>query len=190
MMRSMSSPPSLLPPNQPAPSLWQRFLLDWQKVLLRIFLPIAALLAPPSLGIGALIWWRTSKTWDSRERWSGTWVLAIIGLVVYAVITWVAHPLPSLFHALLVGRRESFLTAGLRDVGEMWLLHLCFAPACALILEWLHPLTRRVRWLSRYRVPRRGKAVGVPPGHPPASPLPLVPASQPTSSSSPSPTLQ
>src|SRR5260221_519485 len=190
-MQSMSSPPSPLQPNRPAPSRRRRFAFDWRTALLRIFLPIAAGLSLPSLALGALIWWRTSKTWDYRERWTGTWVLAIIGLVVYGAITWVAHPLPSLFDALLVGRRESFLAACLRAVGEMWLLHLCFAPACALILEWLHPLTRRVRWLSRYRVPRRGKAVGVPPGHPPASPLSLVPASQPTSSSpSPSPSFQ
>ena len=189
-MQTMPSPPSPLLPNRPAPSLRRRFDVNWRTALLRIFLPIATALAPLSLGIGALVWWRNSKTWDYRERWTGTWVLAIIGVVVYAAITWVAHPLPSLFHALFIGRRESFLAAGLRAVGQMWLLHLCFAPACALILEWLHPLTRRVRWLSRYRVPRRGKAVGVPPGHPLASPLPLVPASQPTSSFSPSSSLQ
>jgi hypothetical protein len=180
-MQTMSSPPSLLPPNRSAPSPWRHFLLDWRTLLLRIFLPIAALLAPVSLGIGALIWWRTSKTWDYRERWTGTWVLAIIGLVAYGVITWVAHPLPSLFHALLVDRQENVLVVGLQGVGKMWLLHLCFAPACALILEWLHPLTRRVRWLSRYRVPRRGKAGSVPPGHPPVSSLSSVPTSpQPT----------
>src|SRR5260370_15738888 len=133
MMQSMPSPPSPLLPHRPAPSLRQRFLLDWQEVLLRLFLPIAAGLSLPSLALSALIWWRTSKTWDYRERWTGTWVLASVGLVVYGVITWVAHPLPSLFHALLVVRRESFLTAGLRHVGEMSLLHLCLAPACRLI---------------------------------------------------------
>ena len=175
-MQSRSSPPSPLPPNRPAPS-------RWRTALLQAFLSIAALLALPGLAIGALIWWRNSKTWDYRERWSGTWVLAIVGLVVYAVITWVAHPLPSLLYALFIGRRESFLVAGLRDVGEMWLLHLCFAPACALILEGLHPLTRRVRRLPRYRVLRRGRAGRVSPGHPPASSLPLVPAPPPSTSS-------
>src|SRR5258707_13561624 len=180
-MQSMSSPPSPLQPNRPAPSLRRRFAFDWRTALLRIFLPIAALLALPSLALSALGWWRTSKTWDCRERWTGTWVLAIIGLVVYGVITWVAHPLPSLFHALLVGRRESFLAAGLRAVGEMWLLHLFFAPACPLILEGLHPLTSRVGWPLRYRSPRRGKAVGVPPGHPPATHSSPLPAPQPTS---------
>src|SRR5260370_1457884 len=189
-MQSISSPPSPLPPKRPGASVRQRFVCNWRAALLRIFLPIAAGLSPTGLGIGACIWWQNSKTWDYRERWTGCWVLTIIGLVAYGVITWVANPLPSLFHALLVGRRESFLAAGLRAVGEMWLLHLCFAPACALILEWLHPLTRRVRWLPRYRVPRRGKAAGISPGHHPASPLSLVPALQPTSSSSPSPALQ
>ena len=186
-MQSMSSPPSPLLPNQPAPSLWRRFLLDWRTVLLRAFLPIAAGLSLPSLGIGALVWWRTSKTWDYRERWTGTWVLAIIGLLVYGVITWVTHPLPSLLHALLVGRQESVLVASLQAIGKMWLLHLCFAPTCALILEWLHPLTRRVRWLSRYRVPRRGKAGSASPGHPLAGFLSLVPALPPSTSSWPPP---
>src|SRR5579863_1810869 len=185
-MRSMPSPPSPLLPNRPAPSLWRRFLLDWRTALLRAFLPIAALLALPSLSIGALIWWRTSKTWDYRERWSGTWVLAIIGLVAFGAITWVAHPLPSLLHALLVDRQESVLVVGLQDVGKMWLLHLCFAPACALILEWLHPLTRHVRLLPRERVPRRGKAGAAAPDRP----LSLVPMPPHSTSSSPSPTSQ
>ena len=177
MMHTMSSPPSLLPPTRPAPSRWRPFLRDWRTLLLRIFLPLAALLALPSLVLGALAWWRTSKTWDSHEHWSGIWLLAILGLAAYAVITWVAHPLPSLLHALLVGRRESFLVAGLEAVGKMWLLHLCFAPTCALLLEWLHPLTRRVRLLPRYRVPRRGNAGHVPPGPSPASSLSSVPTS-------------
>jgi hypothetical protein len=189
-MQSMSSPPSPLSSNQSTPSLCRRLLLGWRTTLLRIFLPIAAALALPSLGIGALIWWRTGKTWDYRERWAGTWVLAIIGLVVFGGITWVAHPLPSLFHALLVDRQENVLVAGLRDVGKQWLLHLCFAPACALILEWLHPLTRRVRWLSHYRVLRRGKAGSVSPGDRPASSLSLVPTPLHSTSSSPSPSLR
>jgi hypothetical protein len=155
-------------------------------VLLRVFLPIAALLALPSLALGALVWWRASKTWDYRERWSGTCVLAIVGLVLYAAITWVAHPLPSLLYALFVARRESVIIAGLRAVGEMWLLHVCFAPTCALILEWLHPLTRRMHLLPRYPVPRRGNADHIPPGHPPVSSLSSVPTSSSSLHSSPS----
>ncbi len=151
-----------------------------RKALLRAFLPIAALLALPGLGIGALIWWRTGKTWDYRERLAGTWLLAIIGLVVYAAITWAAHPLPSMLHALLVDRQKNVLSAGLQDVGKMWLLHLCFAPACALILEWLHPLTRPVRRLPRFRAPRRGQAGCVSPlvPTPPPSSLRSSPSSQ------------
>src|SRR6266699_2299576 len=190
-MQPMSSPPSPLLPNRPASSPWQRFLLDWRAVLLRIFLPIAALLAPASLGIGALIWWRTGKTWDYRERWAGTWVLAITGVFVYAALTWVTHPLPSLLPSLLVDRHQSVLVAGLQAVGKLWLLHLCFTPTCALILEWLHPLTRRVRLLPRYRVLRQGKAGMAPTDGPPADALSLVaaPHSSPSSSSS-SPSLQ
>src|SRR2546421_7685036 len=151
-----------------------------RKALLRAFLPIAALLALPGLGIGALIWWRTGKTWDYRERWAGVWLLAIIGLVVYAAITWAAHPLPSMLDALLVDHQKNVLIAGLQDVGKMWLLHLCFAPTCALILEWLHPLTKRVRRLPRLRAPRRGQAGSV---------SPLVPT-PPSTSSSPPPSLR
>ena len=186
-MQSMASPPSLLPSNQSAPSLWRRLLLGWRTTLLRIFLPSAAALALPSLGIGALIWWRTGKTWDYRERWAGTWVLAIVGLVAYAALTWIAHPLPSLFHTLFVERQESILVAGLRAVGELWLLHLCFAPTCALVLEWLHPLTKRVRWLARSRVPRRGKAGRVSPDHSSARALPLIATPPHSTSASPSP---
>ena len=191
-MQSMTSPPSLLPSNQSAPSLWRRLLLGWRTTLLRIFLPSAAALALPSLGVGALIWWRTGKTWDYRDRWAGTWVLAIVGLVVYAALTWVAHPLPSLFHALFVERQESILVAGLRAVGEIWLLHLCFAPACALVLEWLHPLTRRARWLARSRVPRRGKAGRASTDHSSARALPLnaTPPHSTSASPSPSPALR
>ena len=178
-MPPLSSPPSLLPPSRPTPSLRQRLLPGWRSWPLRIFLPLSAALALPSLVIGALIWWRSSKTWDYRERWAGTWVLAIVGVVVYAALTWVAHPLPSLLHALFVSRQESFLAAGLRAVGKLWLLHLCFAPACALILEWLHPLTRRVRWLARSRVP---------PDHSSASTLPLVATPPYATSAFPSPT--
>ncbi len=69
--RSHQSPPS--PPRRPVGA---------RQALLALFLPIAAALALPSLGIGALIWWRASKTWDYRERWSGTWLMAIIGLLV------------------------------------------------------------------------------------------------------------
>jgi hypothetical protein len=186
-MQSMSSPPSLLSSNQPAPSLWRRLLLEWRTVLLRVFLPLSVALALPSLGIGALIWWRSSKTWDYRERWAGTWVLAIIGVVVYTALTWVAHPLPSLFSALLAARQQSILAAGLRAVGKLWLLHLCFAPACALVLEWLHPLTRRVRWLARPRVPRPGKAGGATPDRSLASALSLVTAPSHSTSTPPSP---
>ena len=167
-MQSKPSPLSPLPTSRAAPSPRWRLAFDWRTALLRTFLPMAALLALPGLGIGALIWWRTSKTWDYRERWAGTWLLAIVGLAAYAVITWVARPLPALLHALLVDRQKRALVAGVRAVGELWLLHLCFAPACALILEWLHPLTRRARLSPRYRAPWRGQADGISPGQSPA----------------------
>lgn len=86
-MQSKPSPLSPLPTSRAAPPPRWRLAFAWRTALLRTFLPMAALLALPGLGIGALIWWRTSKTWDYRERWAGTWLLAIVGLAAYAVIT-------------------------------------------------------------------------------------------------------
>src|SRR5260221_7312403 len=96
-----SSSPSSGRPNQPSPSpLPVSF--NARLVLLSFFLPIAAAFALPALGIGALIWWRASKTWDYRERWSGTWLMAVIGIIFYALIIWLGYPLPSLLYALTV----------------------------------------------------------------------------------------
>src|SRR5205814_206285 len=50
------------------------------------------------------------------------------------------------------------LVTGLRWLGLLWLLHLCFAPTCALILEGLHPLTRRICLLPRASVREPGTA--------------------------------
>src|SRR5216683_2633795 len=169
------SPPYSQRPCPPLPSP-PRVSCDLRMVLLSVFLPVTAALALPALGIGALIWWRASKTWDYRERWSGTWLMAAVGLVVYALIIWFGHPL---LYALFGGLLSASPVAGPQRLGLLWLLHLCFAPTCALILEGLHPLTRHVRRQARTRVPRRGKARSVSPGHPPASSLSLVPASPP-----------
>jgi hypothetical protein len=152
-MSSRSSPPPPLRSRRSSPSPPRRP-VDVRHALLGIFLPIAAALALPSLGMGALIWWRASKTWDYRERWSGTWLMAIVGLLVYGFVSWFYHPLPSLFHTLTVylshfPTEPRSLVTGLRWLGILWLLHLCFAPSCALILEALHPLTRRALLLPR-----------------------------------------
>ncbi len=53
--------------------------------LLWVFLPLAAFLALPSLLIAALWWWRASKTWDAQERWSGTWLLAVVCGCAYGI---------------------------------------------------------------------------------------------------------
>lgn len=152
----MSSRASLsLPPSPPrSSSSPPRRRLGARQALLVLFLPIAAVLALPSLGIGALIWWRASTTWDYRERWSGVWLMAIVGFLVYGCITWFYPPLPSLFQSLSVdlshlSKGPRSLVADLRWLGVLWLLHLCFAPTCALILEGLHPLSKRVSMLPR-----------------------------------------
>jgi hypothetical protein len=140
----MSSRSYLSPPR--------RYRLGIRRALLALFLLVAASFALPSLGIAALIWWRAGKTWDSREWWSGTWLLAIIGLLVYGCLTWLYHPLPSLLHSLSVALpplapEPRSLAVGLRWLYLLWLLHLCLAPVCALLLELLHPLSKRVSLL-------------------------------------------
>lgn len=159
-MSSRSSPPPRSHQSSPSPP---RRPVVARQALLALFLPIAAALALPSLGIGALIWWRASKTWDYRERWSGTWLMAIVGLLVYSFVTWFDHPLPSLFHTLSVDMLHlsagpRYLVTGLHLLGLLWLLHLCFAPTCALILEGLHPLSRRARLLPSANVLEPGTA--------------------------------
>src|SRR2546430_994825 len=100
-MSSRASPPLPPSPHRPFPSPLHRP-VGARRVLIALFLPIAAVLALPSLGMGTLIWWRASKTWDSSERWSGTWLMATIGLLVYGFVSWFYHPLPFLFHSLSV----------------------------------------------------------------------------------------
>ncbi len=163
-MSSRASPPLPPSPHRSFLSPLHRP-VGARRALLALFLPIAAVFALPSLGIGALIWWRASKTWDSRERWSGTWLMAIIGLLVYGFLTWFYHPLPSLFLSLSVylthlPTEPRALVTGLRWLGLLWLLHLCFAPTCALILEGLHPLSRRIHLLPRASAREPGTASG------------------------------
>jgi len=152
-MSSRTSPPLPPSPHRSFLSPLHRP-VGTRRALLALFLPIAAVFALPSLGMGALIWWRASKTWDSRERWSGTWLMTIVGLLVYGFVSWFYHPLPSLFHTLSVylshlSTEPRALVTGLQWLGLLWLLHLCFAPTCALILEGLHPLSSRVHLLPR-----------------------------------------
>ena len=52
------------------------------------------------------------------------------------------------------------MLVGLHWLGLLWMLNLCFAPTCALILEGLHPMTKRVRPLLRYPVTRPVPAGG------------------------------
>ena len=155
-MKSMFPPSSNHQPHQrPVPST--RFSFNVRTCLLALFLSFAVLLAPPSLGLGALVWWRASKTWDYRERWSGTWALAIVGGLAYGLIAWFALPLPAIFHALDVSLGHAYqgshsFVLGVTWLGRLWLFNLLLSPACALILEGLRPMTRRTRLLPRYPV--------------------------------------
>src|SRR5258708_30308035 len=139
--------------------------------LLWIFLPLAACFALPSLLMAALLWWRASKTWDAQERWSGTWLVAVVCGGIYGGILWFGHPLPSLLQTIVFGVFDHALSRSVVSLERLWGLHLLLIPACALILEGLHPLSRRVRLKPRYSIPpSREHTPATQPFPPPALP--------------------
>jgi hypothetical protein len=108
-----------------------------------LFLPLAALFAFPALVIALLMWWRASKTWDAREWWSGTWLLTLVCGAIYGGLLYVAHPLPSLLERVVFELlRPQWLSQHVGALAQLWGLNLLLTPACALILEALHPLSR------------------------------------------------
>jgi hypothetical protein len=115
-----------------------------------LFLPLAALFAFPALVIALLMWWRASKTWDAHERWSGTWLLALVCGAIYGGLLYVAHPLPSLLeHVVFELLHPRVLYQHVGALAQLWGLNLLLTPACALILEALHPLSRYARLAPR-----------------------------------------
>jgi hypothetical protein len=145
---------SMLPPS--APQLNRSasaFTFSLRKSFLALFLLVAALFALPSLAIGALVWRSASKTWDYRERWRGAWLFAIPGVLVYVLIMWFAHPLWYMLGGVFYSLLHGHLLFAVEWLGLIWLLHLFLAPACALILEGLHPMTKRIQLLPRHLVP-------------------------------------
>lgn len=117
--------------------------------LLWAFLTLATCLALPSLLIGLLLWWSAGRTWDTRERWSGIWLLAGVCGAVYGGLLWLSRPLPFLLQAVAFGLLHHALAEGMGTLAHLWALHLLLTPVCALILEGLHPLSRRVRLRPR-----------------------------------------
>ncbi len=115
-----------------------------------LFLPLAGLFAFPSLVIALLMWWRASKTWDAHERWSGTWLLSLVCGAIYGGLLYVAHPLPSLTERIVFGLlHPQGLSQCIDALAQLWGLNLLLTPACALILEALHPLSRYARLAPR-----------------------------------------
>lgn len=138
-----------------------------RRALLWAFLPLAACLALPSLLLALFLWWSAGRTWDTRERWSGIWLLAVVCCAAYGALLWLGHPLPFLLQAVGSGLRQGALA-----LARLWALHLLLTPVCALTLEALHPLSRRQRLRPR-RPPPSSLNTGAP-----GEPRPLaVPAS-------------
>ena len=85
-----------------------------RQALLWAFLPLATCLAFPSLLIALFLWWSAGRTWDTRERWSGIWLLAGVCGAVYGGLLWLDHPLPFLLQAValdLLRQRAEVLEA-------------------------------------------------------------------------------
>ncbi len=115
-----------------------------------LFLPLAAFFALPSLVIALLMWWRASKTWDAHERWSGTWLLALVCGAIYGGLLYVEHPLPSLLERVVFELlHPQGLSQHIGALAQLWGLNLLLTPVCALILEASHPLSRYARLAPR-----------------------------------------
>jgi hypothetical protein len=115
-----------------------------------LFLPFAALFAFPALVIALLMWWRASETWDAGERWSGTWLLALVCGAIYGGLLYVAHPLPSLTERIVFGLLHPHgFSQCINALAQVWGLNLLLTPSCALTLEALHPLSRYARLAPR-----------------------------------------
>ncbi len=128
------------------PRLCLEVLRVLRRILFWLFLLLAALFACPALVLALLLWWRASKTWDARERWSGTWLLAVVCSGIYGGLPFVGHPLPVLLERLAFGLfHHRALSQSLGALEQMWEVNLLLTPACALILEALHPLSRYAR---------------------------------------------
>ena len=144
-----------------------------RRILFWLFLLLAALFACPALVLALLLWWRASKTWDARERWSGTCLLAVVCGGIYGGLLYIGHPLPSLLERLAFGLlHHRALSQSLGALAQLWGLNLLLTPACALILEALHPLSRYARLTPRRPLrPLQAATVGagiVAPTAPPA----------------------
>jgi len=105
-----------------------------RQALLWAFLPLATCLAFPSLLIALFLWWSAGRTWDTRERWSGIWLLAGVCGAVYGGLLWLDHQLPFLLQAVALDLRHHALAECAVALTHLWALHLLLTPVCALIL--------------------------------------------------------
>jgi hypothetical protein len=132
------------------PRLLLKVLRVLRRILFWLFLLLAALFACPALVLALLLWWRASKTWDAHERWSGTWLLAVVCGGIYGGLLFIGHPLPVLLERLAFGLfHHRALSPSLGALEQLWEVNLLLTPACALILEALHPLSRQRRLAPR-----------------------------------------
>ncbi len=111
---------------------------------------VGVVFALPALLIGWLARRGAIHTWDYRERWSGIWAFALAFGVIYALIVWLAHPLPFLLDTILRTLHDHVWQRAGYGVAGLWLLNLLLFPMFALILEGLHPCTQRVHVRPRH----------------------------------------
>ena len=100
---------------------------------------LAGVLAFPSLVLGLFLWWRATRSFDSREFWRGTWAAATFGVIVYALWVWLGDPLPWLWQGITYDLARHLWAPGEQLLELLWLFNLWLAPACAVLLAQLYP---------------------------------------------------
>jgi hypothetical protein len=116
-------------------------------ILFPIVFALAAMLAFPSLLLGLFLWWRGTRSRDSREFWRGTWAMAIFGAIVYAFWIWLGDPFPWLWQGITYSVVHRLWMSAWQYLVLLWLFNLWLGPTCAILLARLY-LGRRKPFAS------------------------------------------
>ncbi len=115
-----------------------------------VVLVACGIFSPLMLGLGLLIRYRSTNSWDYKDRWNGVRAFAVFLGLIYGLIFWFVHPFPFLFTAIRFGLQTHHLLSAAEWVAALWAYNgVLLSPACALVYEALAPRTRRVNMRPR-----------------------------------------